>query len=181
MSLTSSTSVNPNTFIARLYDMLTHSPYIFPKTIGGNQQAQDLVQQIIQYELPIPEAPREGGGPPHVYITLSKQQNPIFRNPLGRSNINQQGPEEQTWEFYIIVVHHDVDYHTTEHNLNNLCQAITETLDLNKRMLDDTGANPICAKLEWILVPFLLDTDERDVLAKNIVVRPHVFVNMRTS
>lgn len=176
-----STAVNANTLIARLYDILSNSPSLFPNRIGGNTAVQDLVRQVIQYELPFPEQPREGDGPPHIFITPSKQANPIFRQKLGRGNINQLGPERQIWEIYLVAVHHDVDVNTTEQVLHDICQAITETLDTNKRLLDHTGTNPLVSDLEWINVPYLLDVAERSVLARNIVVRASVFVNMRTS
>lgn len=174
-------AINANDYIARLYDILSNSSALLPNSIGNNKSAQDLVNEIIQYELPFPEQPREGPGPPHVFITLSKQSNPIYRTPLGRSTVDQLGPEKQIWEFYIIAVDHQPDVHTSEQHLHSICNAIVQTLDTNKRLTDHTGANPLCSWLEWIEVPYILDVDERAVMAKNIVVRAHAFVNMRTS
>lgn len=179
MSSFPTTAVNANAIIARLVDVYNHSANLFPLSIGHVTDSEDLVEQVIPYELPVPTEPREGGGPPHIYVTASKQPNPTFREFIGRSTIDRLGPEHQIWEFYCIVVAHNTDPHTSETDIYNITQAMAQTLDTNKRLLDHTGANPLCAWVEWITVPYLLDSDSKEVKASNVIVRCHLFVNLR--
>src|SRR6185312_960147 len=158
MSLT--VTPNYNDYIDRIALILSKSTLLFPNSVGGDETQQDLVKQIIAHELPQNETPITGGGPPHIFIKESR--NPIYeRKQVGRDSIDAQGPESFTLEFYIV-------------------QAVTTTLDKNKRLLDDTGNNPIAKSSQWVTVPWLLENNEqRELLAVNVIFRPEVYVNLR--
>ena len=169
---------NPNAFITRLQNMLENSALLFPHTIGLNNSVPDLVNQIIQYELPIPQQAITGPELPHVFITAS----PNFINSqtaLGKGTIDHQGATKYVLEFFIIVVTMGPDLMSAQESLYNICQAIETTLEQNKRMLDNTGNNAIAATSEHMVLPYLIDTDQRTIVSKNILFRPTVFVNMR--
>ncbi len=166
-----------NDYINRFENILINSILLMPKT-NGSTTKNDLVNQIIKYEIPLAENPPEGLGPPHLFISVSP--NVMTRKePKGRSSINEQGPEKYFMEYYLIVVAQDPSsYQRSQEQLYTIIEAITTTLKKNLRMLDDASANPIANTLDIIVVPYLLQSDEITVVAKNIIVRPQVFVNL---
>ena len=135
--------------------------------------------KIFKYDVPIADNPPEGLGPPHIFIALSP--NAVSnRAQRGRSSIDKQGPESLTLEFYIIVVAQDPsDYQRSQEQLYNIVEAVTTTLATNLRMLDKANANPLCYTLDYIVVPYLLESTEITVVAKNIILRPQVYINLR--
>jgi len=178
MSLT--VTPNYNDYIDRIALILSKSTLLFPNSVGGDETQQDLVKQIIAHELPQNETPITGGGPPHIFVKESR--NPIYeRKQVGRDSIDAQGPESFTLEFYIVVVAFaTTTFADSQISANNIVQAVTTTLDKNKRLLDDTGNNPIAKSSQWVTVPWLLENNEqRELLAVNVIFRPEVYVNLR--
>ncbi|MDE1866777.1 MAG: hypothetical protein KGI08_03580 [Thaumarchaeota archaeon] len=159
---------------------MTNSALLFPKTIGGDPTAKDLVNQVIQYELPILNMPITGKGAPIVLVTNSRSPNPIEQKQVGRDTIDAQGPEVLTLEYYIIAIAQGKNFKDAQIQVNNIVQAITTTLDTHKRLTDLSNANPICRTLQWISVPFLLpENDQKEIMAFNTMVRPEPYVNLR--
>ncbi len=175
MSLTTTPKLND--YIDRLENILINSTLLMPKT-NGDLTKNDLVNQIIKYDIPIPSAPPDGLGPPHVYISVSP--NVMTRKEVkGRASINEQGPEKYFMEFYLIVVAQDPSsYERSQIQLYTIIEAITTTLKKNLRMLDQAGANFLSTTLDIIVVPYNIESDEITVVAKNIIVRPQVFVKL---
>lgn len=170
---------NFNDYVNRIALILRASTLIFPKSVGGDQDATDLVNQIITREIPMLELPIEGSGPPHIIITASRT--PIIqREPVGRSDIDVQGPERLTLEFYLYVISQATDLTLAEKLLYEIIQAVTTELDKHKRLTDENGDNPISITSEWIVVPLLLDIDQREIVCRNIVFRPKVYMDLRT-
>lgn len=171
---------NDNDYLDRLNLILNNSALLFPNTIGGNPDASNLVNQVIEYELPILNIPLTGPGSPMVLITKSRSQNPIERKQVGRDSIDIQGPEVLTLEYYIIFITRGKSFKDSQIQSNNIQQVITTTLDKKKRLTDLTNNNPLCRTLQWNVVPWLLpDNDQKDVIAYNCVVRPEVYINLR--
>ena len=52
-------------YVNRISDILSLSADLFPKSIGGSATEEDLVTQVIEFDLPLPSNPIEGPGPPH--------------------------------------------------------------------------------------------------------------------
>lgn len=174
------TTPNDNDFLTRLVLILNNSALLFPKTIGGDPTATDLVNQVIQYELPILNMPITGPGAPMILVTNSRNANPIDRKQVGRDTIDVQGPEVFTLEYYIIAIAQGRDFQDAQTQVNNIVQAITTTLDKKKRLTDNSNANPICRTLQWTSVPFLLpENDQKEIMAFNTMVRPEVYINLR--
>jgi len=57
-----------NVFIARFGEMFRKSALLFPKSIGGSTTVQDLVEQVIDYNMAIPQDVVVGEGPPHIFV-----------------------------------------------------------------------------------------------------------------
>jgi hypothetical protein len=168
---------NYNSYIDRIELILKNSTLLFPQTIGGDPDTPDLVKQIIKYELPVPEN-AQGPDPPHVFITTSR--NPLQgRKQIGRDSRDAQGPENLTLEFYIVVVVREPTLAESEKKMYDIISALTTTLDKNKRLTDLGGQNPLANTSQYFVVEYLLDTDQKEQIAKNVLLRPSVNVNLR--
>lgn len=165
-------------YIIRLSDILSLSALLLPKTIGGSATEQDLINQIIEFELPLPENPVEGPGPPHIFITTPP--NPIkSTEQLGRDSRDAQGPYALDMEYWIVVISSGTDPIDSEKKIYKIISAITTTLQKNKRLTDSLGDNPLAATTTYNVFPYILDTTQRDLIAKNIVLRVKVGINLR--
>lgn len=177
--MSSTTEINFNPWIERFVEMFEESIYLFPNSKGGDADATDLVKQIIPYDLPIAQDVPEGEGPPHIFVR--EAPNPILKDDhAGRDTRDIKGARELTLEFWAVLVVNEPVFADSQIARFNLAQAIEQTLGKNKRMLDKDGLNPLAMELEYVKTPFtLLQTDEKDVQAKTIVIRPKVMVNLR--
>jgi len=171
------TAPDSNDYIDRIHLILSKSALVLPKTNGSTTEA-DLVKQIIKYELPLPEQPIQGLGPPHIYVSVSRTP-VVGTKTIGRGNRNAVSRRIYTLEFYAVVVVKGPDPLDSQKEMYTIVQAIETTLEKNKRLTDPTtGLLPIAAKLETFQVPYLLQTDQADIKATNVVIRPQVYVNL---
>ena len=165
-------------YIVRIVDILKRSALIFPNTVGGDNTATDLVNQIIENQLPIPQLPVDGPGPPHIFVAQS--QTPIVkRDKAGRNSLDVEGGGRVVMEYYIVVLVDSVDKKTADSQLFNLISAVTTTLNKNKRLIDSNSLNPLCFDHKYDVVPYIFDITQNTTAAKNIVLRPQVGVNLR--
>ena len=177
-----SLSVEPDyqDFIVRLHDILVASPLVFPRTVGLDNDAEDLVNQIILNELPIPQLPVDGPGPPHIFISQSRT--PLIQTEqMGRDSRDVQGSKRVTLEFYIVIISRGIERQESESKLFNIISAVTTELSKNKRLaVPLTFTDPKAATHTFEVVPYIFDITNKELHAKNIVVRPVVGVNLRT-
>lgn len=166
-------------FIVRIVDILKNSALLLPKSIGGDEDATDLVRQIITNQLPIPQLPVEGPGPPHIYVTESEV--PIIEQiQQGRDSRDVQGSKRMVLEFYIIILSSSTSRQESESQIFDIISAVTTTLSQNKRLIDPiTLVDPLAATHTYAVRPFLYDITQNDTVAKNVVLRPAVGVNLR--
>jgi len=178
-----SLSVEPDfgDYVLRISDILALSALLFPRSIGGDNTVQDLVTQIINFELPLPSNPREGPDPPHIFITTPP--NPVVsREQSGRDSRDVQGPYTLKMEYWIVVVSADrSDPILAEQKLYKIISAITNTLSANKRLIDPTTLlDPLAATSGWNIFPYVMgDLTQQDIKSKNVVLRPTVGINLR--
>lgn len=179
--MSSTTEINFNPFILRFVEMFENSSFLFPKTIGGDANATDLVKQIIPFDLPIAQDVPEGEGPPHIFVR--EAPNPIVKvEQSGRDTRSVKGARQFTLEFWAVLVVNEPIFEDSQKARFNIAQAITQTIGTNKQMLDKNGLNPLAMEMDGdpIQTPFtLLQTDEKDVQAKTVVIRPKVMVTLR--
>lgn len=174
------TTPNDNVFLDRITLLLQNSALLFPKSIGGDPNATDLVNQVIEYELPILNMPITGPGAPMILVTRSRSPNPIERKQVGRDSIDAQGPEVLTLEYYIVIIAQGTSFEEAQKQEANIEQAVTTTLDTHKRLTDLSNENPLCRTLQWLTVPFLLpENDQKEIIAYNVILRPETYVNLR--
>lgn len=178
MSLTS--NPNFNDYVERIVEIFNASPLLFPHTVGQDNDVQDLIKQVIPYLIPNPLDPQ---GPQYPHIVVTTSRNPIiFRQQTGRNSRDEQGPELLELEFYIIIICKDSrGIVESEQQSYDIRSAVTTVLDRKKRLTDTNDENPLCATSTWIDVPYLIESDQKELIARNIIFRPKVYVNLRTS
>jgi len=158
---------------------MENSPLLFAKK--NNAGNSNLIQQVIKYKFPIPESPPEGLGPPHLYITAPDDYI-RRREQKGRDNRDQQGAEGVFFELYIIALSQKNTAMESQQQLYSITNAIENIIKTNKRLLDPTtNSDPYAFSIDVVDIPFVLDTDASNMLARNVVVRPEANVNQRTS
>lgn len=168
-------------YIKRISNILSVNATLFPKTIGGSATEEDLVTQVIEFELPLPTNPREGPDPPHIFVTTPP--NPIKRRQQwGRDSRDVQGPYALDMEFWIIVVAQDrADPILAEEKLYKILSVVTNIFSKNKRLIDPTTLlNPLAATSGWDIFPYVMgDMTQQDIKAKNVVLKPTVGISLR--
>lgn len=176
MSLT----VNPNLgdYVDRIAEILENSVLLFPRTKGNDLFKEDLVKKIFKFKIPIEQqAPIFD----HDFIFITTSRTPIQqRRQLGRDADNIQGAYALQLELYCIIVVRRPTPQLSESKCLEIIQAVTTTLDKNKKLLDKNNQNPLAATTEWIVVPYLLPSTQKAELAYNVIVRPYVRINLRS-
>ena len=176
-----SLSIEPDyqTFINRLVLICEKSALLFPKTIGGDNNKLDLVRQIIKNQLPIPQLSIAGPDPPYIFISTS--ETPIVsQEQRGRDSIDVQGGKRTMLEFYCIILSESIGRIEAEQQLYPIISALTTELSKNKRLTDPaTGLSPLATTHTFQVVPYIYDITQNETVAKNVVVRATVSVNLR--
>lgn len=176
-----SLSVEPNyqTFIDRLVEICRASALLFPRTIGGDDTTQDLINQVIANQLPIPNLTVEGPDAPYIFIAQS--ETPLINEEQrGRDSLDVQGGKRVTLEFYMVILSSSTDRITSDRELFDIIAALTTTLSNNKRLIDPaTSLDPLAITHTFQVVPYNYDITQNQTLAKNVVIRPVLSVNLR--
>ncbi len=176
-----SLSIEPDyqTFIDRLVLILRASALLFPKSIGLDDTKQDLITQVIPNQLPIPNLSIEGPDAPYVFVTESETPK-ISEEQRGRDSSDTQGSKRVTLEFYMVILSSSRSREESEKELFAIISALTTELSKNKRLTDPaTGLLPLAATHTFQVVPYIYDITQNQTLAKNVVLRPVLGVNLR--
>lgn len=170
------TEPNNATIIERLAVILEADLTLFPV-----DPTLRLLNQVYRFLPPIPENPDSGIGPPLAFVTTPDKAN-VFTEQLGRDNRNAKGIQRKELEFYIVLITFDSTYGRTkaEQNIYSLVSAVKSALFKNLRLVDPaTGldASRLCSTLDIYDVPFNLNTEEKSMVARNVVIRPKLETN----
>lgn len=177
MSLT--TEPDYQTFIERLVLICEQSALLFPRTIGGDVNAKDLVNQIITNQLPIPQLSVEGPDAPYIFVAASETPT-ISSVQQGRNSLNTQGGKLVELEFYLIMLSSSRGRQESEEEIYNIIAALTTTLSQNLRLTDPTsGLLPLAIGITFEIVPYIYDITQNETVAKNCRLRIKVGVNLR--
>ncbi len=166
-------------FVDRLVLICEQSALLFPNSIGGDNTKVDLVTQIIKNQLPIPQLPVEGPGPPHIFVTTSESPK-IVEEQRGRDDRDTQGSKRVTLEFYLIILSIARERIEAEQKLYPIISAVTTELNKNKRLINPTDSlDPLSITHSFQVVPYIYDITQNETVAKNVVLRPVLGVNLR--
>ncbi len=179
MSLTA--EPNFQDYIERISNILSTSALLLPKSIGGDATATDLVNQVIENQLPIPNLSVDGPDPPYVFVTTSRTPI-VLQEQKGRDSRDEQGPRRTTMEFYLVILSaSNVGRQGSEAQANEIVSAVATTMGKNKRLTDpSTGLSPLAATTSYEIVPYIYDIQQNTTVAINVVVRVVVGVNLRS-
>lgn len=169
------------TFIDRLVLILQSSALLFPNSVGGDNTKDDLVNQIIPNQLPIPQLPVEGPGPPHIFVAQSNTPQ-ISEEQRGRDSIDTQGGKRIILEFYVIVISAARSKQESSVELFAIISAATTELSKNKRLAIPSTPpllSPLAITHTYQVVPYIFDITQVSTVAKNIVIRVSLGVNLR--
>lgn len=167
-------------YIVRIADILKASALVFPKLVGGDDTKEDLVNQIILNELPIPQMTIEGPGPPHIFI--SQSETPIVsQEQQGRDSRDAHGGRRMTIEIYVVIISGGTRSRAeSDSALFNIISAVTTTLGQNMRLaIPTTLLSPLAFTHTYNVVPYIFDITQTETTAKNVVIRPVIAVNLR--
>jgi len=178
-----SLSIEPDyqTFVDRLVLICEQSALLLPNSIGGDNTKTDLVTQIIKNQLPIPQLPVEGPGPPHIFVTTSETPK-IVEEQRGRDDRDTQGSKRVTLEFYLVILSIARDRIEAEQKLYPIISALTTELSKNKRLAIPSTPpllSPLAVTHTFQVVPYIYDITQNETVAKNVVIRPVLGVNLR--
>jgi len=176
-----SLSIEPDyqTFITRLVLICQQSALLFPRSIGGDDTKFDLVNQIITNQLPIPNLSIEGPDAPYIFVTTSETPK-IVEEQRGRDDRDTQGSKRVTLEFYLVILSSSRSREESEKELFAIISALTTELSKNKRLTNPTtGLLPLSITHTFQVVPYIYDITQNQTLAKNVVLRPVLGVNLR--
>ena len=68
----------------------------------------------------------------------------------------------------------------SQEQLYDVTEAIMTTLGKNRRLLNDSGADPIAYTLTTLDVPYNIRTTSSSLKAHNVIIRPEIIVNLRS-
>jgi len=168
-------------YVRRISNILSVNATLFPKTVGGSATEEDLVTQVIEFELPLPSNAREGPDPPHIFVTTPPS--PIKRREeLGRDTRDVQGSYSLEMEYWIVIVSQDrSDPILAEQKLYKIISIVRNIFSSNKRLIDPTTQlNPLAAFSHTDVFPYLMgDLTQQDIKAKTVVLKPTVGISLR--
>lgn len=176
-----SLSIEPDyqPFIDRLVLIFQKSALLLPNSIGGDATKSDLVNQIIPNQLPIPNLPVEGPDAPYIFVTSSEVPK-IVEEQRGRDSRDVQGSKRVTLEFYNVILSSSRSRQESEKELFAIVSALTTELSKNKRLINPTDSlDPLAITHTFQVVPYIYDITQNETLAKNVVVRAVLGVNLR--
>ena len=174
-----STEPDYQDFITRLVLICEQSALLFPRTIGLDVDAIDLVNQIIPNQLPIPQLSFEGPDAPYIFVAASETPT-ISSVQQGRNELNKQGGKLVELEFYLIILSSSRGRQESEEQVYNIISALTTTLSQNLRLTDPTsGLLPLAMGITFEIVPYIYDITQNETVAKNCRLRIKVGVNLR--
>ena len=164
-------------FINRIAQTIEADSTIFPAVTT----AQSLVTAVVRNKPAIIQS-AEGALIPYILVFESDQ--PIrFLEKAGRDGRDAEGGSVYELEFYCIVVtNNELTAQSAQQKIHVITQALRTALANNLRLADpsDLTNDPLCRTHTRYEVPYLLKGDiPVTMVARNVVVRPQVYVSPR--
>lgn len=166
-------------FIVRIADVLRRSPRLFPHSVGGSNSEKDLITQVIENQLPIPQMSVEGPDPPYIFVAQSENAI-VSQEQRGRNTRSIRGGRRMTLEFYIVVLSSATrSKQESNSQLFDIISAATTELGNNLELVNSSGLDPLAITHTYNVVPYIFDITQNETAAKNITLRVVTGVNLR--
>jgi len=169
---------NLQTFIERIAQVLEKSTVLFPPETTG----ENLVTAIVRNK-PAIEQSAENALVPYILVFDSGQ--PIrFLEKAGRDTRDVEGGSVYELELYCVsITSADLLASDAQLKIHTITQAVRTALANNLRLADpdDLTNDPLCRTHTRFEIPYVLRGDvPATMYARNVVVRPQVYVSPRT-
>ena len=163
-------------FIERIAQTLEANTTLFPDEADG----ESLVTAVVRNKPAIIQSAENNLIP---YIVVFESDQPIrFLEKAGRDGRDSEGGSVYELEIYCVVVTNaELTSALAQQKIHVLTQAMRTALANNLRLADFPGKNnPLCRTHTRYEVPYLLKGDiPATMVARNVVVRPQVYVSPR--
>lgn len=158
-------SINIKDYVNRSVDILRN-----------NASLKQKVSQILSQEPPIVQSPQLSVMP---VIFVAQSKSPIRAiKPMGRDNRNTASARMYSLEFYNVVVARAISKQMALEFLQDTEYLIRDTYMKNQRMTDDAGENPMSLSVDVVSVPFIIQVNDPNIAAINVITRPEVPVKL---
>jgi len=138
--------------------------------------ADSLVTDVIAQQPPIDQSP-DTAIIPVIYVYYSR--NPIQRaENIGRDDLNVAGAKYYHIEFYNVAIARGINKRDAQKKVQLLSQIIRDEYQKNLRLTTPATNDPICDTNEVIAVPYVLRSDDPNIQAINVIVRPKVPISL---
>ena len=145
-------------------------------TLRATPVANSLVTDVIAQQPPIEQSP-DTSIIPVIYVYYSR--NPIGQvENIGRDSLDAAGAKYYHIEFYNVCIARGINKRVAQQKVQLLSQIVRDEYQKNLRMIIPAGADPLCATNEVIAVPDVLRSDDPNIQAINVIVRPKVPVSL---
>lgn len=163
-------------YIERIAKIYEANITLFPTETSG----QNLITKVIRNRPAIEQSSQDGVIP---YIIVFESTQPIrFLEKAGRDTRNAEGGSVYEVEIYsVAITNNEISATTSQASLNVILQAMRDSLSKNLRLaLPVSFTEPLCRTHSRFEIPYTLRGDvPATMFAKNIVVRPQVYVSPR--
>lgn len=146
-------------------------------TLINPNPEDSLVTDVLAQQAPIDQSPNKSIIP-IIYVYLSRT--PIRDSPhFGRDGLNIAGAKYYELEFYNVIIARGIDKQAAQQKCQDIGAIVRDVYQRNLRMLNTTQQDPICANNSVTTVPFVLRSDDPNIQALNVIVRPEVPNSLR--
>lgn len=171
-------TVNYQTFVDRVAETFEKDSTLFPQ----EESAKMLVTKVIRNRPPIEQSADDGVIP---YILVFSSGQPIrFMEKAGRDTRNIEGGGVYELEIYCVAItNNEITRSGAVGDIDTITQAMRNALARNMRLaVPATFTDPLCRTHTRFEINYLLRGDvPATMIARNVVVRPQVYVSPRSA
>jgi len=164
-------------FIERIALTFEANTVLFPTETTG----EPLVNKVIRNKPPMEQSSELGTVP---YILVFESNQPIrFLEKAGRDGRDQEGGSVYEVDIYCVAItNNELTTSEAQQKIHIITQAMRDALANNLRLATLPGlTDPLCRTHTRYEVPYILQGDvPKTMEARNVVVRPQVYVSVRT-
>lgn len=165
-------------YIERIAEIFEANTTLFPPETTG----ESLVTAVVRNK-PAIEQSAEGALVPYILVFESDQ--PIkFLEKAGRDTRDVEGGSVYELDIYCVVItNNEITAATAQQKIHTITAAMRDALSRNLRLADpsDLTNDPLCRTHTRYEIPYILKGEvPKTMEARNVVVRPQVYVSPRS-
>jgi len=170
--------IDIQTFIERIAKIYEADPTLFPPETTG----ESLVTAVIRNKPAIEQSAPEAVLP---YILVFESAQPIrFLEKAGRDTRNEEGGSVYEVEIYTVVISdNELTTEGAQVDIHTITAAMRNAASKNLRLANpsDLTLDPLCRTLTRFEILYILTGEvPPSMVARNVVIRPQVYVSVRS-